>query len=116
MPSLRMKGPYSLDIKTVDEKITRVSAGNFVLGRKNENGTFLFSYIGRANTDLNSKLKSWIGKTVNPLFKFRYAISARDAFGIACENYHDFVTEGKAKHPERSEHTDWKCPRCGFYK
>ncbi len=40
MPSLKMEGPYRFDIKTINEKVTRVSPGNFVLGRKNENGTF----------------------------------------------------------------------------
>ncbi len=51
-----------------------------------------------------------------PLFKFRYAISARDAFGIEYENYHDVVKHGKGKHPERSAGSDWKYPRCNFYK
>jgi hypothetical protein len=116
MPSLRMEGPYSLNNKTIDEKVTKVSPGNYALGRKNESGIFLISYIGRAETDLSSELKSWINKTDKPLFKFRYAISARDAFGIECENYHDFVKNGKGKHPERPANTDWKCPRCKFYK
>ncbi len=116
MPSLRMEGPYSLDIKTIDEKVTRVSPGNYALGKKNENGKFIFSYIGRSDTDLNSELKSWIDKTERPLFKFRYAISARDAFGIECENYHDFVKQGEVNHPQRPSGTDWKCPRCNFYK
>jgi len=116
MPSLKMEGPYRFDIKTINEKVTRVSPGNFVLGRKNENGAFLFTYIGRALTDLNSKLKFWTDKKDKPLFKFRYCISAQDAFGNECENYHDFVKEGKAKHPRRPANTDWKCPRCNFYK
>jgi hypothetical protein len=115
MPSLKMEGPYPFDIKTIDEKVTRVSAGNFALGRKNESGAFLINYIGRALTDLNSKLKSWVEKTDKPFFKFRYSVSAQDAFGIECENYHDFVKDGKNKHPRRPASTDWKCPRCNFY-
>jgi hypothetical protein len=111
-----MEGPYRFDIKTIDEKVTRVSAGNFVLGRTNENGTFVFTYIGRALKDLNSKLKSWVDKTDKPLFKFRYSGSAKAAFGIECENYHDFVKGRKRKHPRRPSSTDWKCPRCDFYK
>ena len=110
-----MEGPFSFDIKTIDEKVTRVSAGNFVLGRKNKNGNFLFNHMGRALTDLNSKLKSWVDKTDNPLFKFRYSITARDAFVIECENYHDFVKSKKNKHPRRPVSTDWECPRCNFY-
>jgi len=115
MPSLRMKGPYSLDIHTIEEKIDKVSPGNYALGRKNEEGSFLVSHLGRSNADLATELKSLIDKTDNPLFKFRYAISGRDAFGIECDNFHDFVKNGKGKHPERPSNTDWKCPRCNFY-
>jgi len=116
MPSLKMEGPYPLDMPTIDEKVSKLSPGNYALGRKNDNGTFLISYIARADTDLNSELKAWIEKTDKPLFKFRYALSARDAFGIECENYHDFVRDKKGDHPRRPEGTNWKCPRCNFYK
>ncbi len=116
MPTLKMEGPYQFDLKTIDEKVNRVSAGNFVLGRKDENGIFLFNYIGRALTDLNLKLKSWIDKSDTPLFKFSYSVSAEDAFDSLCENYHDFVKDRKSKHPRRPAHTDWKCPRCNFYE
>jgi len=110
-----MEGPYGLDMKTIEEQVKRVSPGNYALGKKNEEGMFLVSYIGRSDTDITSELKSWIGKTDKPLFKFRYANSSRDAFGIECENYHDFVKDGKGKHPGRPVQTDWKCPRCNFY-
>lgn len=115
MPSLKMEGPYRLDLKTIDEKVSKVSSGNFALGRENENGTFLIGFIGRANDDINSKLKSWVSKTMRPLFKFRYASSAREAFDLECENYHDFKIDRKTKHPRRPASTNWKCPRCGFY-
>lgn len=116
MPSLRMEGPYNLVINTIEEKVAKISPGTYALGRKNENGTFLVSYIGRADNDLTSKLKSWIDRTDRPLFKFRYAMSARDAFGMECENYHDFVKNSKNNHPERPANTNWKCPRCQIYK
>ncbi len=115
MPSLKMEGPYGLDIKTIEERVNRVSPGNYALGKKNEKGTFLVSYIGRADTDISAELKAWVSKSHMPLFKFRYATSSRDAFGIECENYHDFIKDGKGKHPERPAQTDWKCPRCNFY-
>ncbi len=115
MPSLRMQGPYRLNIKTIDEKVSKISSGNYAIGRRNENGTFLFRVIGRANKDLNSKLKSWLNKTDKPLFKFRYSESAHEAFNTECVIYHDFAKKGKIKHPKRPATTDWKCPRCGYY-
>ena len=116
MPSLSMEGPYRFNIKTINEKVTRVSPGNYVLGRRNDHGTFLFSYIGRANTDLNSKLKSRAEKIDKPFFKFRYSDSAQEAFRIECENFHDYVKDGKNKHPKRPANTDWQCPRCKIFK
>jgi len=115
MPSLRMEGPYCLDIATIDEKVSQSSPGNFVLGRKNEEGTFLFNYIGRANADLNSKLKSWIAKTDKPFFKFRYSVSAREAFQVECKNFHDFVKKEKKRHPRKPADSNWKCPLCKIY-
>jgi len=116
MPSLRMEGPYNLNITTIDEKVTKTSPGNYAIGRRNENGTFLFRCIGRASRDLNSKLKSWVSKTNKPLFKFRYSKSAREAFTMECAIYHDFVKDEKIEHPKRPGSTDWRCPRCDFYQ
>jgi hypothetical protein len=116
MPSLGMEGPYHLNVDTIDEKVNRVSSGNYAIGRRNKKGTFLFRVIGRANKDLNSKLKSWINKTDKPLFKFRYSESARVAFKRECVIYHDFVKDRKIKHPQRATGSNWKCPRCEFYK
>jgi len=116
MPSLSMEGPYRFNVKTINEKVTRVSPGNYVLGRRNERGTFLFSYIGRANTDLNLKLKSWAAKIDKPFFKFRYSDSAQEAFRIECENFHDYIKDGKIKHPKKPANSDWQCPRCEIFK
>lgn len=116
MPTLRMEGPYRFNVKTINEKVTRTSPGNYVLGRRTEQGAFLFSYIGRANADLNSKLKSRAAKINKPFFKFRYSDSAQEAFRTECENYHDYVKNGKSKHPKRPEDTNWQCPRCRIFK
>ncbi|MBN1352729.1 hypothetical protein JXJ21_25295 [candidate division KSB1 bacterium] len=116
MASLKMEGPFRLNAETIDEKVNRISPGNYVIGRRNESGTFLFKRIGRANSDLNSKLKSWVSKTTKPLFKFRYSSSAREAFAVECAIYHDFAKDERVEHPKRPDSTNWRCPRCGFYK
>lgn len=116
MPSLGMKGPYRLNSETINKIVNRVSSGNYAIGRRNKNGTFLFRVIGRANKDLNSKLKSLLNKTDKPLFKFRYSENAREAFEKECTIYHDFVINKKIKHPQRPTKSNWKCPRCEFYK
>jgi hypothetical protein len=115
MARLGMDGSFALTEETINEKVKLVSPGNYVLGRINEYGTFLIGHIGRSDENLNAKLKSWIGKTRKPFFKFRYAPSAKAAFGKQCDNYHDFC-EGKGVHPERPEGSDWSCPRCKTFK
>ena len=116
MPTLGMEGTYRLTQEMIDERIIKICPGNNAVGRKDESGKFLVSVIGRSDLDLKSALKSWIGRTNKALFKFRYATSARDAFGIECENYHDFIQKRKGKHPARPDGANWRCPRCDFYK
>lgn len=112
MATLNMNGPYKLDIKTVDDKVTKTSPGNYALGKNNEENTFLVGYIGRSDTDVNKRLKNWIGNTKRSLFKFSYATSPKAAFEKECENYHDFNPPGNDVHPQRPDKTNWKCPRC----
>ncbi len=115
MPSLEMEGPYELDNETIEAKVTRVSSGNYALGRKNEEGTFLVGYVGRSDSDVRERLKSWVSRTTRPLFKFSYASSPKAAFEKECENYHDFEPPDNDVHPSRPEGTDWSCPRCDIF-
>jgi hypothetical protein len=115
MATLGMKGPFKLDKETIDREVTRTSPGNYALGRKNEKGTFLVDYVGRADSDVKARLKSWVGKTTRPLFKYSYESSAKAAFEKECENYHDFNPPDNDAHPDRPDGTNWKCPRCGVF-
>jgi len=115
MPSLSMNGPYKLDKETIDTKVTRISPGNYALGKKDEKGTFLVGYVGRSDDDVKGRLKRWVGETKRPLFKFSYATSAKAAFEKECNNYHDFNPPGNTNHPARAEGTNWKCPQCNIF-
>lgn len=115
MPSLEMDGPYNLNNETIDRVVTKTSAGNYALGRKNNEGPFLVNYVGRSDSDVNARLKAWVGKTTNTLFKFSYATSPRAAFEKECVNYHDFKPPGNKTHPDRPSGTNWKCPRCRIF-
>jgi hypothetical protein len=115
MASLGMNGPYKLDTTTIDQVVTRTSAGNYALGNKNNEGTFLVGYVGRSDSDVNARLKAWVGNRSWGLFKFSYATSPKAAFEKECENYHDFKPPGNDKHPQRPANTNWKCPRCNIF-
>ena len=112
MPTLGMQDPHKLDKDTVDKQVMSTSAGNYALGEKDKDEVFKVYYVGRSDSDLNKRLKSWIGKTRRPYFKFSYATSPKAAFEKECENYHDFDPPDNDIHPDRPNNSDWKCPRC----
>ena len=113
MASLNMEGPFKLDEVTIDDKVTKTSAGNYALGRKNDKGTFLVGYVGRSDSDVNERLKYWAQNSERPLFKFSYASSPKAAFEKECQNYHDFEPPDNDIHPDKPNGTNWKCPICG---
>lgn len=115
MATLNMYGPYILNTQTVDSKVTRKSAGNYALGYNNTNDKFSVCYVGRSDSDVASRLKSWINNTKRPLFKFSYATSPKAAFEKECKNYHDFNPTDNSVHPQRPDNTYWKCPVCKIF-
>ncbi len=112
MAKLNMDGPYDLTNEKIDKVITKTSAGNYALGYVNDK-TFYVKYVGRADRDVNGRLKNWVGNYKS--FKFSYASSPKAAFEKECENYHDFGENKKLDndiHPDRPDGSSWKCPRC----
>ena len=113
MPKLNMQGPFNLNENTIDEEVTKTSAGNYALGRKDDDGIFMVSYVGRSDSDVNDRLKYWIENSKRPLFKFSYAPSAKAAYEKECQNYHDFKPPDNDVHPDKPSGSNWKCPVCG---
>ncbi|GAA4279307.1 hypothetical protein [Aquimarina mytili] len=116
MAQLNMNGSYELTNEKVDEEVTKTSAGNYALGYVKEK-TFWVKYVGRADIDLNDRLKSWVGKYER--FKFSYASSPKAAFEKECNNYHDFGGKKSLDnkiHPDRPDDSNWKCPVCDIFK
>jgi hypothetical protein len=109
MATLNMLGPYSLSNSKIDQVVTKTSAGNYGLGKVEED-TFYVSYVGRSDDDVNKRLKQWVGKYTD--FKFSYATSVKVAFEKECQNYHDFKKLDNEVHPNRPASTNWKCPVC----
>lgn len=116
MARLEMKGPFDLDNKSIDANVTKTSPGNYALG-KVEGETFYVLYVGRADNDVNDRLKDWVGKKY-PKFKFSYASSPKAAFERECKNFHDFCGAEKLDndiHPDRPKNSNWKCPFCNNF-
>ena len=117
MPSLEMQGSYDLTNDSIDKVITKTSAGNYALGRIDKaDKKFIVSYVGRSDSDLNTRLKQHVGKY--PLFKYSYASSPKAAFENECKNFHDFGGTNKLGndiHPDRPANTNWECPYCNNF-
>jgi hypothetical protein len=106
-------GPYRLNFDTIDAAITRSSAGVYALGYTSPEGKFCINHIGRADTDVKSKLRNCIGSAT--LFKFGYLPNSRAAFERECELFHDVSPPGNRVHPGRPKGTNWECPRCRIF-
>jgi hypothetical protein len=117
--STDIKRHYNLNAATVAEVLKKVAPGSYVLGRVEENG-FCALFVGRADTDLASELRDWVGESARyKAFLFSYAPNAKSAFERECEDFHDFGGIERLDnpgHPERPDGTDWLCPQCDYYR
>jgi len=117
MATLNMSGPFELTTTGIDGAIHPKKIGNYALGYIDGEGVFIVKYVGRSDSDLRARLKTWVGQYNK--FKASYADSPKAAFEKECHNYHDF---GGAKghldnkyHPDRPDGTDWECPVCTIF-
>ena len=125
MASTGLNGSYSLDNDTIDSNVNKKSAGVYVLGytkteKKNEKEKkwFIVNYVGRADKDINDRLKKWVDKKYKR-FKFGYFDTPKTAFEKECNIYHDFGEKESLDndiHPDRSENKNWQCPQCDVFK
>jgi hypothetical protein len=112
MASTGLKGAYALANDKIDEVVTKTSAGAYALG-KSEDETFYVSYVGRSDSDVNSRLKKHVGKYKH--FKYDYFSSPKAAFEKECNMYHDFSNLDNDVHPARPAGSSWTCPRCRVF-
>ena len=109
-----MCGSFELTSKDIDRQISFVTPGNYVLGsryQKNDKFYFEVCYVGRADQDLNKKLKKHIGHYDR--FMYSTAATAEEAFIKQCRNYHDFMDKlDNIFHPVKPFTANWQCTFC----
>lgn len=119
MATLNMSGPFSLDNESIDKAVTENSAGNYALGwTDTKDNKFVVKYVGRADEDLNTRLKQWAKKGMYSQFKASYANNVKEAFEKECRNYHDFGESEKLDndiHPDRPKDKTYECPVCDIF-
>lgn len=110
MPRTGLQGPYPLTRFGVEKEVEPGVPGVYVLGSTRDD-TFFISYVGRSDSDVEDRLKDWIGKYKQ--YKFGYSFEPKDAYEKECHLYHDFggypMLDNKI-HPQRPEGTKYKCP------
>jgi hypothetical protein len=106
-------GPYRLTFDGISDAIARRTPGVFALGSTDPSGNFRVKHVGRADSDIRSRLCECIGS--DALFKVAFYASAQAAFEKECELFHDFAPPGNRIHPGRAKGTRWECPRCRIY-
>jgi len=111
-----LQGSYPLDPATVDRVVTQRSAGAFVLGHKSTGRIFTIAFVGRAENNLNVRLKQLAaGPAGYTAFMFQYCDDAQAAFTAECDVFHTFAPPDNKTHPTRPASADWKCPNCSIF-
>lgn len=106
---------YVLNPDEIDKFVEVGSIGNYALGYRDLEGTFIVRYVGRSDTDLNSRLKDHVNEDPEyRRFKFVTFDSAVDAYKLECQNYHDFDNLKNEYHPRKPDGMENKvfCPVC----
>lgn len=119
MASTGFQGVYALKAATIDNAVTKTSAGAYVLTKRDPKDAFTVNYVGRSDTDLNARLKSWAaGSNSYTHFKAGYCSSPKAAFEKECHLFHDFGGTkdlDNSVHPARPNNTNWACPVCTIF-
>lgn len=112
MPSLDMLGAYDFTNEEIKKRIGS-GPGNYALGYKKNQQSFVVLYIGRSDDNLRQRLLQHIENPIDNRithYKYRAASSPQEAFYRECSNYHEFDLEHNINHPAKPHGASWKCP------
>lgn len=113
-----MNGPYGLQKIIVKLYVGENKMGNYALGKKSDDNSFVVTFVGRSDIDLMQDIINHIENCYTH-FKFGYADSIQEAFDKECYIYHDFGENTMLDnriHPTIPASTNSKCPVCENFK
>jgi len=108
-----LQGPFALSDQVIDQEVSQIQPGAYVLEESTDLVHFRVVYVGRSDINLNNQLHVHVG--TNKRFRYQYRSSAQAAFEKECAFYHDFEPQDNPIHPQRPAGTQWKCPRCNLF-
>ena len=104
--------PYQLDRVTVEKFVPSGSIGNYLLYDSKQ----CVRYVGRSDTDLQSRLLSHVDESPYRYFKYRTTDSPKSAYYEECEQYHRYLGSGKLMNKNHPDSPDGmshlRCPIC----
>lgn len=112
-----MKGSINLTNTQIDVNVMN-QPGTYILANKYN----IAVYVGRADLDLNLRIKDHLPENENNLcikrsdvvnFYFVHTTSSKDAYILECKWYHNFRPNCNIAHPAKN-HFSWSCPICGL--
>jgi hypothetical protein len=103
-------GPFPLNRENVDSLLWFVSPGTYALGTVSKKGVLEIEYVGRADDDLNKRLKEHIGRYTH--FAVTKHPSPREAHQHECRLYHDFGPPDNQGHPRPPAGDETECAQC----
>jgi hypothetical protein len=84
--------------------------GAYALGIAQDQNVLTIRYVGRADDNVNARLKRWVGRYRH----FQFAVlTTRAAFDKECWLYHTFSPVDNMIHPARPSGTNYRCPVVG---
>ena len=102
MGSLEMQGSYPVSSQAIDERLTRISPGNYALGYM-DGEDFTVFYVGRSDSDLRRRLREWVG--ISTRFH-RYSCPAKAPWGMRRREQSPFdAPKLESVHNTASEYT-----------
>ncbi len=113
--SATLRDSYLLEAATIDRVVTERAPGAYVLGHKRSGGMFSAAFVGRADANLNVRLKQLADQNSYTAFMFQYCATAKEAFEAECTVFHTFAPPDNKTHPTRPASADWKCPNCAIF-
>jgi len=105
-------GLEGLNDANIDKFVAGGSIGVYVLD-KAQPGPFKVYYVGRSDTDVAKRLKTWVADGGYGYFKFRYMASAKAAYELECKIYHALSPTDNDIHPDAPNGTSYTCPVSG---
>ncbi|HTW63155.1 MAG TPA: hypothetical protein VME17_01010 [Bryobacteraceae bacterium] len=108
-----LRGPFVLSDRVIDQEVSHICPGAYVLEDSSDLVHFQTVYVGRSDTDVNNQLHVYVG--LYKRFSYQCCASAQAAFEKECALFHDFDPRDNPIHPQRPAQTHWECPRCSLF-